>query len=267
VGGVRNRILVCAVVLAVVAVLAAVASGAVSPSQPTYVSTGTLEFTPNDGFTPRALSKTARAPIALTLDANIGTADGSHPPALQNLAIELDKNISLDLNRFPFCNLRNDIDVPGTPAERCRPAIIGRGTMTLEIAFAEAQPIPVQSRVQIINGTRKHGIRTLYLATYISVPTPAEIVTTVQIKAIHNGRYGSEATMRFPKIAGGSGSITSLNLRIKKQLPFEAKRFSPVSAKCPDGKLQLHDTATFFNYETSETLIAAEELRRTCTGR
>ena len=121
-------------------------------------------------------------------------------------------------------------------------------------------------RGSIFNGTRKNGTRTLYLSTYIAVPTPAWIMASAQIKQAHDGPYGTEAVISFPKIAGGSGSIASFNFRIKKRLPLEGKWYSPITARCPNGSLQFRDTATFFNYETSETFRARSEVLRTCAG-
>ncbi len=54
---------------------------------------------------------------------------------------------------------------------------------------------------------------------------------------------------------------------LERRLSLAGKRFSPATAICPDGKLQFHDTATFFNYETAETSVASAELRRACVGR
>ena len=122
-----------------------------------------------------------------------------------------------------------------TPQEECRGAFVGKGTAHFEIRLEEAEPIRVRSGLQIFNLGRKNGIPTLTadLVTRIPVPTPALLIATIRIKGIPRGRYGSEATITFPKIAGGSGSITSLDLRLKKQLPFNGKRFSPIASSAP----------------------------------
>ena len=75
------------------------------------------------------------------------------------------------------------------------------------------------------------------------MPVPAAIVTTVKIKKIHNGRYGLKSVATIPKIAGGSGSVTSFSLKIDKKFTYKGKKVSVLSAKCPDGKLQAHGDA------------------------
>jgi hypothetical protein len=256
-------------------VLIAALTGAVSvaglaraeTSKPITLPLSNLKFTADGGFTPRALPKSTPTPVALTISGKVGALDGTHPPALRDLAIALDKNIAVNLSGYPSCHpSRIQTDPPRTPAEACSGSLIGDGAMVTEIQLAEVPPILVRSEVQIFNGTRKHGARTLYLYTYIAVPTPAWIVASAQIKQAHDGPYGTEAVISFPKIAGGSGSITSFDFRIKKRLPLAGKRFSPITARCPNGRLQFRDTATFFVYETSETFRAPSEVLRTCTG-
>jgi hypothetical protein len=251
-----------------IAFASALAGATAIPNQPNSVSIGEPRFTILGGITPTVLSKTKPAPIALTVFGQVHSVDGSHPPALTELAFEADRNIAVDLRGYPSCHgMSFQIDPPMTLAERCRSAIIGKGIAHFEIKLGEAAPIPVQGRLQIINAGREGGIPTLLVSTYITVPTPAEIVATVQIKKIDDGRYGTEATVTLPKIAGGGGSVTSFEARIKRRLPLEGKRFSPVTAKCPDGKLAIHVTGTFLDYETSETTTTSSDILRTCTGR
>ena len=121
------------------------------------------------------------------------------------------------------------------------------------IATAE-KPVKVRAgNLELtFNGGFKGGVTTLYIHAYLTVPTPAAIVTTVKIKKIHNGRYGLEAVSSIPKIAGGSGSVKSFSLTINKK--------GVLSAKCPDGKLQAHGTAVFVD----GTRVSGE-IVRTCT--
>jgi hypothetical protein len=72
----------------------------------------------------------------------------------------------------------------------CKSAIIGTGTTNVEIQLPEQDPIPVNSKLLVFNGGTSGGTTTFYIHAYITVPTPAAIVTTVKIKKIHNGRFG-----------------------------------------------------------------------------
>jgi hypothetical protein len=230
-------------------------AGIATADKPVKVRAGNLELTFNGGFSPKTLSKTKLTPISLAVSADIKTVDGTHPPALKEFNVETDKNGSINVKGLPVCTAAKLQSQDTKHAEAiCRSAIIGSGQATAEIAFPEQAPILAKSKIIAFNGGFKGGITTLFVHAYLTVPTPAAIVTTVKIKKIHNGRYGMEADSSIPKIAGGSGSVTHFNLTINKK--------GVLSAKCPDGKLQAHGTAVF-----SDGTRASAEIIRTCTGK
>ena len=248
-----------------IGVLAAlsVAGIASAGNKPITVRSGNLEFTFNGGFSPSALPKKTLAPIALTAEGKVKTVDGTHPPALKEVLIETDKNGAVSVKGFPTCTSGKLQSQDTKHAEAiCKSAIVGSGTTNVEIAFPESKPIPVSSKLIVFNGGEKGGVVTLYIHAYITVPTPAAIVTTVKIKKIHHGRYGLESVATIPKIAGGSGSVTSFSLKIDKKYTYKGKKVSVLSAKCPDGKLQAHATAKF-----ADGTSASAEILRTCTGK
>jgi hypothetical protein len=231
--------------------VAGIATGA---NKPVTVEAGNLVFTFNGGFSPSKLPKKKMAPINLAASGKIATKDGTHPPALKQVLLETDKNGTVDVQGVPVCKSGQLQSRDTKGAEKaCKPAIIGTGTTNVEIQFPEQNPIPVKSKLIVFNGGKSGGTTTLFIHAYITVPTPAAIVTTVKIKKIKNGRYGLKSVATIPKIAGGSGSVTSFSLNVGKQ--------KVLLAKCPDGKLQAHATSVFADgTKASATII------RTCTG-
>jgi hypothetical protein len=241
--------------MALGALVALTVAGIAAAEQPVKVKAGNLELTFNGGFTPKTLSKTKLTPISLNVAADIKTLDGTHPPALKEFNVETDKNGAINVKGLPVCTASKLQSQDTKHAEAiCKSAIIGSGQATAEIAFPEQSPIPAKSKIIAFNGGFKGGVTTFFVHAYLTVPTPAAIVTTVKVKKIHNGRYGLEAKSSIPKIAGGSGSVTHFNLAINKK--------GVLSAKCPDGKLQAHGTAVF-----SDGTRASAEIIRTCTGK
>jgi hypothetical protein len=240
---------------ALAALIAVSVAGIATAEKPVKVVAGNLELTFNGGFTPKVLSKTKQTPITLTVSADLKTADGTHPPALKEFNVETDKNGAINVKGLPVCTAAKLQSQDTKHAEDiCRTAIIGSGQATAEIQFPEQAPINAKSKIIAFNGGFKGGVTTLFVHAYLTVPTPAAIVTTVKIKKINNGRYGLEAKSSIPKIAGGSGSVTHFNLTINKK--------GVLTAKCPDGKLQAHGTAVF-----SDGTRASAEVIRTCTGK
>jgi hypothetical protein len=244
-----------AITMALGALIALTVAGIATAEKPVKVRAGNLDLTFNGGFTPKKLSKTKLTPIKLNVEADIATVDGTHPPALKEFNVQTDKNGAINVKGLPKCTSQKLQSQDTKHAEAiCKSAIIGSGQATAEIAFPEQKPIPATSKIIAFNGGFKGGVTTLFVHAYLTVPTPAAIVTTVKVKKIHAGRYGLEAKSSIPKIAGGSGSVTHFDLLIDKK--------GVLSAKCPDGKLQAHGTAVF----TDGTRASAEVIR-TCTGK
>ena len=255
---------IAAVVVAALA-LAALASLAMAAGkdQPVKVLAGNLELTFDGGFTPKTLSKTTPTPISALFEGKVKTLDGTHPPALKEVVIEADKNTGIDVKGYPACTSAKLQSQDSSHARAiCGDSILGKGVTNVEIQFPEQAPIPVNSPLTLFNGGEQGGVITLFVHAYITVPTPAAIVTTVKVSKIRNGRYGLKSVASVPKIAGGSGSVLSFNLKVGKKFTYKGKRVSFLTAKCPDGKIQVHGTAVF-----SDGTRASAEVIRTCNSK
>jgi hypothetical protein len=248
----RKYLMLTMALAALIAVsVAGLATGA---NKPVTVEAGNLIFTFNGGFKPNKLPKKKLAPIKLQASGAIQTKDGSHPPALKQVILETDKNGAVNVKGIPVCKSGQLQSRDTKGAEKaCKSAIIGSGRTKVQIQFPEQPPIPVDSKLLVFNGGKSGATTTLFIHAYITVPTPAAIVTTVKIKKVKNGRYGLKSVATIPKIAGGSGSVLSFNLNVGKK--------SVLTAKCPDGKLQAHATAMF-----ADGTKAAATIVRPCTG-
>lgn len=241
--------------MALGALIALTVAGIATAEKPVKVRAGNLELTVNGGFSPKTLSKTKLTPISFNVSGKLRTVDGTHPPALKEFNVETDKNGAIEVKGLPKCTAAKLQSQDTKHAEAiCKSAIIGSGQAKAEIAFPEQAPIPATTKIIAFNGGFSGGTTTLYIHAYLTVPTPAAIVSTVKIKKIHNGRYGLKAVTTVPKIAGGSGSVTDFNLTINKK--------GVLLAKCPDGKLQARGEAKF-----SDGTVAKAEVVRTCTGK
>lgn len=235
------------------------------------VATGTigspskLELTPTVRVSPHALSRTELSPVALRVTAGIANTDGSHPPALEELTLKLDRDLAIRTTGIPKCSRpRFDIeDWPSTKA-RCRDAAVGRGRVEVAISFGDKGVVPAESEMLVINGGTEGGSTTLFLLSHITVPVPATIPITVKIQPSAGGRYGSTATATIPKIAGGSGSITSLAMTIYKSYLFRGERLSVVSARCRHDSLRTQITARFRDDAVvKRTILRPCEAKRT----
>jgi len=240
-----------AAVIAVVALAGLAVVGSVF-AKPQKVIVGNIEVEYDGGFSPKAMPKNKLTPISFFLWSKIRTLDGKHPPAIREFQLQGDKNVAIDVKGVPTCT-SGKLQSQTTSAARkvCGPAIVGSGTTEVEVEFTEQPKIPVKSELLAFNGGVKGGVTTLFIHAYLSAPVTAAIVTTVKIKKIHKGRYGTESIAIVPKIAGGAGSVTYFKLKFDKGILF---------GKCPDGKLQAHGTAVF-----ADSTKASATVIRPCT--
>jgi hypothetical protein len=225
-----------AAALAVVALAGLAVVGSVV-AKPQNVTVGNLEVEYDGGFSPQALPKNKLTPISFFLWSKIRTVDGKHPPAIKEFKLKGDKNVVVDVKGVPTCTSGRLVSQTTSAARKaCPQAIVGSGETDVEVQFPEQPPIPVHSELLAFNGGFKGGVTTLYIHAYLTAPVTAAIVTTVKIKKVNKGRYGTESIATIPKIAGGSGSVTYFKLKFDKGILF---------AKCPDGRLQAHGTGVF----------------------
>jgi hypothetical protein len=245
-------------ILAIGAVLAVAGAGIATAYTPTIIKESNLPVFLNGGFKPTRLPKKKLAPIHLTVEGEINSLDGSHPPPLTEVVFEIDKNVAFNAKGLAVCRGRS-IDLPTERGDPCKEARVGKGEMEVEIQFPEQPPFDMKSHLVAYNGVRAGGVRTIFVLGYLSNPVSAAVVTTVKVSKIHNGRYGTKLVATIPPIAG-EGAVRKFQLEFFRQFAYRHKKQSYLLAKCPDGKLQVHWDAIFRDGTDSPGIF-----RRPCT--
>jgi hypothetical protein len=246
-----------AALLALVVVGLAIAKG----EKPIIVTVGNLRLTANGTFSPKQLPKNKLAPITLNLSGKIETLDRTHPPAIEEVIIETDKNGAINAKGLPVCT-SGKLQAQTTVKARaiCKTAIIGEGTTSVEVEFPESKPFVAKSEVLAFNAGVTGGTTRVLVHAYLSSPVSAAVVVPVTVSKIHNGRYGLKTVAKIPKIAGGYGSPVSFSLKVARKFNYKGKQQSYLLAKCPDGHLQAKGVGIF-----SGSLRLAGSLVRSCT--
>lgn len=221
--GTRRRLATLALLLLAAGALAA-SAGAET------VQSGNVRVDFHAGFAPQALPRERPAPITLNVDGEISTTDGSHPPPLQRLRVELNSAGQIDTRGLPACR---SAALQSTSSEqalvRCGPARIGDGSFEAQLQLS-GRPIPVDGRALVFNGVVA-GRAGMLIHIYIARPVRLSLVIPVKISHVR-GRFGTVLTTRVPKLAAGFGSITELALRLGRRFGFEGARRSYLSAAC-----------------------------------
>ncbi len=224
----RRRLATLALLLIATGALAAVARAEI-------VQSGDLRVAFRGSFSPQTLPRERPAPIAVELDGEISTTDGSQPPPLQQLRLELNSAGRIDARGLPACRGAALQATSSEQAlERCRPARIGHGQFEARLLFS-GRPILVDGRALVFNGP-VDGRPGMFIHIYISHPVKVTLVIPLKIER-GSGSFGTVLSTRVPKLAGGIGSITELQLRIGRRYSYRGVAHSYLSAACaaPEG--------------------------------
>ena len=249
--------------LALGAAMAVATAGIAVAEKPTVVRAGNLILKINGGVSPKKLPKNRLAPIALRASGNISTIDGSQPPVAKTVTVDFDKQGAINAKGLASCTAgRLQARPTGAAKAACRKAIVGSGTTTVRVAFPDSTPFNASGPLVFFNGGVKGGTTTVLIHAYVSVPTPTAIVTSVKVKKIRKGRYGTRATATIPVIAGGSGAVTDFAFVIKRTFKRGGKSQGYLLARCGTGILAAHGTAAF----SDGTRLAGTVVRR-CKSR
>jgi hypothetical protein len=220
-------------------------------AKPEVFQVGNLFFRDNGGISPSKLPRHEQAPIAAKINGQIGTVDGTHPPAIESVIADFDKTIEVHAEGLPTCKEAQLVARTTAAAKKaCPDAIIGSGEAEVEVEFPESSPFSATGPIVVFNGGVRNGATFLFIHTYVAVPAPTAVVAKVELTRIHRGRYGIHADARIPVIAGGSGSVTKFKMSIDRSFTYKGKKQSYLTASCPtgvyfaEGKVRFSDETT-----------------------
>jgi hypothetical protein len=226
--------------------VAMLAAATASAGNVLVVRAGNLILKDSGGITPLKLPRHEQAPITADLHGEISTMDGTHPPAVRHLDVKIDRTIELDATGLPSCTLADVTARATAEAKRaCPKAIIGSGDAEVEVEFPESEPFRAKGPIVVFNGGTRAGKTVLLIHTYVAVPAPTAVVSIAKVRHLHGGRFGLEAVVDIPAVAGGAGSATSFDLRLGRRFTFKGEQRSLITASCPTGSYRTEGKVSF----------------------
>ena len=228
---------------------AALSMAAVAGAASFKVKSGKLEVTLGGTVSPSKLPKGQLAPVKTNITGKIETTDGSHPPALREVVVDIDKDAAIDSTGLPVCK-KAQLEAQNTANAKkvCGAATVGKGLAHAEIKFPEQEPIIVTSPIIVFNGGTSGGKTKLLIHTFITVPVPAAIVTKVTVS---KKGAGLRSVAKIPVIAGGSGSALDFKFKLGRDYTYKGRKRSLLAAKCPDGKFRVSSPKILFKNEAA----------------
>lgn len=215
------------------ALLALAALGATAPAPAEVAQEGTLRVAVAGKLEPKRLPRTGAAPIAVSVGGEITTTDGTLPPQLRTLRIELNRHGRLDARGLPTCSARRIH--PGSSAralEACRAALVGRGSFSVEVVLGAQEPYATAGRLLVFNATRK-GRPAVLGHIYSRRPFTTSFLIPFAITKLGRGRYGTLLSASLPRALGRWGHLTALRMRLARRYSHRGERRSFISAGCP----------------------------------
>jgi hypothetical protein len=197
---------------------------------------GNLRVAVAGKLAPSALPRAGTAPVAVSVSGRISTTDGTLPPQLKRLEIDINRQGRLDYAGLPTCSL-HEIQ-PATSAKAlaaCRGALVGQGTFLADVVLGGQLPYPTQGRLLVFNGTEgRHHV----LLGHIYTPQPFanSFVITFKVEPIPRGAYGTALLASLPQSLGSWGYVTGISMTLKRSFSAHGSRHSYISAGCPAPK-------------------------------
>jgi hypothetical protein len=196
------------------------------------VQKGHLRVSFQGEFSPHALPRQGAAPIAVAIGGRISTTDGSPPPQLRRISLEINRTGRLSAAGLPVCGVR-DIQ-PSTnqgALEACGDSLVGTGSFSANVELPEQAPFP--SRGKILAFAGREGGRPVILAhVYGTEPIPTSYTLPFRV-GFARGDFGTVLTASLPQVTSDWGFVTGLDLRLNRRFRFHGKRRSYLSAGCP----------------------------------
>jgi hypothetical protein len=215
---------------------------------------------------PKKLPRKGTAPIGVQVGGQIGTTDGSPPPQLTTMAIELNREGVIDTKGLPLCPF--DALEPASSDRamaNCKAALVGKGSFEAEVSLTGQESYVAKGKLLAFNG-RKGGKPVLFAHIYSPKPFATSFVIVFAIKHASGGQFGSALVAKLPQTLSSWGKLTGIELNLKRRYSAGGKKRSYLSAGCPApkgfGTVSFPLARTSFGFAGGPTLRGT--LNRSC---
>ena len=222
---------------------------------------GNLVISVSASLSPKKLPREGRAPVAVSIAWKVATTDGTEPPPLRKLAIEINRNGILDPTGLPICPYAKIQPASTSRAlKNCRASLVGRGTFAAIVGLEGQQHSLTSGRMVIFN-SKRGGKPVLFGQIYSGYPFAHSFVIVFKVDKRRQGPYGTTLTAELPASLRAWGNLTEIKMRLSRKYGYQGKRRSFLSANCPTPKDV--GTASFNLARTSFTFVSGRKVSST----
>jgi hypothetical protein len=231
----RERKALIAALAAAIAIALAAATGAQGHGEAAVVQKGDLRVTFSGGISPAKLPRSGAAPVSVRMGGKIRTTDGSTPPKLSQIVLEINRKGKISTTGLPTCSLGKLNSATTASARRsCGDALIGHGNVTSRVSLPGQNAFASNGQLLAFNGRYKGHLAVLaHVET--GPPLPLTYVIVFQVGR-GKGQFGYKLVGALPPIASEYGYITAFDLSLGRRYSFHGRKVSYARASCPAPK-------------------------------
>lgn len=230
---------------------------------------GNMLLSVSAALSPKKLPRERLAPVGVSVGWNISSTDGTEPPKLQTIKLEINSHGILDATGLPVCPY--DKIQPASTAralQNCRSSLVGTGNFSAQVGLEGQERYVAKGKMLVFNGLEK-GKPVLYGQLYSDYPFANSFVVVFKIDKRKHGAYGTTLNAKLPANLRDWGNLTEVNMSLSRKYTYKGKRRSFISASCPTPKginLALFRLAkTSFSFSGGTTLSST--LSETCKSK
>jgi hypothetical protein len=217
-----------------IAAIVAVGACAVS-SQAEIVQKGTVRVKFNGKLTPRALPRDGTRPVKVSIGGRVKTTDGSTPPPLRRIELEINRHGRFEFGGLPTCKLEQiQPSTTQKALKECRKAKVGEGLFFANVGIPGQSPFPSRGKLIAFNGTY-HGRPVMFAHVYGREPVPTSYTLPFVIHKTR-GQFSTTLSVSLPHVTGKAGFITGIQLNLHRTYSYHGQHRSYLSAGCPAPK-------------------------------
>jgi hypothetical protein len=190
-------------------------------------------------------------PVPAALNLVLGGADDPAtpndpaPPKAQTIAAQMDKDVKMSTKGFKPCTANLDGTTTDQAKAACPKSIAGTGAVTAAIGAAT-----VAGNVVVFIGQNNSMIAHVR----VDALAATQIINVPIQTAPDQSLYRQQLFIQVPSLAGGAGSLTSLDFTFdkkakKKKKSGKKKIYNLVTVKCTDGVWNFLNDETYSDHE------------------
>lgn len=204
------------------------------PERSVTVEDGPLRLSLAGELAPRRLSRQGGTPVGVEVGWKIATTDGSPPPTLKSVRLEINRNGRFHFAGLPVCPYAKIHPASTARAlANCRSALVGMGRFEAIVGLGGQEPYASRGRMLLFNG-RERGRHVLFGQMYSAYPFASSFAIRFDVENLGGGgAYGTALTARLPRALREWGSLVEVDMRLYRRFTHAGRRHSFLTAGCP----------------------------------